>query len=83
MKHIAALWLSMIVILLALSFNAPRAGALDSPLVTPHRPTPTGWAHGTPPPSPLVYALSYKTRETKERASDVTRGWFVEMFPAR
>jgi hypothetical protein len=73
MKRIAALWLSMIVILLALSFNAPRAGALDSPLVTPMRPTPTGWYRGTPPPSPLVFALSSIKRD--QRAGALVWSW--------
>jgi hypothetical protein len=68
MRRIAALWLSLIVILLAPSFNAPQAGALDSPLVTPLRPTPTGWHNGTPPPSPLMYALSSKVRERDSAA---------------
>jgi hypothetical protein len=48
MRRIAVLWLLMVAVLLALSYNAPRAGAFASPELTPtiethFRPTPTGW----------------------------------------
>jgi hypothetical protein len=71
MKKISALWLLMVVVLLTLSFSAPQAGAQDSPLVTPHRPTPTGWHNGTPPPAPLLIEQKVKQKD-KEASPTVT-----------
>jgi hypothetical protein len=79
MKRIVLLILGFILFVAALNiialpipYNTVRA--FDSPLVTPMRPTPTGWPH-----APFAWQVA---RPEKEHAQSI-RGWAVKMVPIR
>jgi hypothetical protein len=60
------------IIALPIPYSAARS--FDSPLVTPMRPTPTGWPH-----APFSWQVTREPREKETRPVDGARGFFVPM----
>jgi hypothetical protein len=63
------------IIALPLPYSAARPRFADSPLVTPIRPTPTGWPH-----APFSWQVTPQPREKETRPVERARGFFVPMM---